>query len=124
MHELNQYDFTLPDIDEWLAGDDRTLAFQVTDAAGNGVDISQATIEWGLFDRPYVSDPAAAVIDGGDTDVEIVTDSRVDTTVGEFEVRIASTATEDLYGTFSQRPVVTQADGSSASWIGAVTMTA
>jgi hypothetical protein len=124
VHDLDLYAFALPAIDEWLAGDDRTLAFQVSDDSGTGIDISEATVAWHLFDRPYVSDPAEAVIGGDDDGVEIVTDSRVDTTVGEFEVRIAGDATSDLYGAFTHRPVVTQADGSRASWRGEAILTA
>ena len=44
VHELTQYDFELPAIEDAFAGDSRTLAFQVVDADGSGVDISGATV--------------------------------------------------------------------------------
>jgi hypothetical protein len=123
-HQLTQYDFELPDVDDWLAGDDRVLAFQVVDADGNGVDISGATVEWELFGRDYETDAADAVISGADSDVELVTDNRVDTSVGEWEVRIDGSATADLWGRYWQRPRVTQSDGTEASWRGEVVLTA
>lgn len=124
MHELTQYAFELPDVDEWLAGDDRTLAFQVVDESGSGVDISGATVAWSLFDRDYETDSADAVLDDSDSGVELVTDNRVDTSIGEWEVRIDGEATDDLYGEYHQRPSVEQADGTEASWRGDVIVTA
>jgi len=103
---------------EMLAGDSRTLAFQVVDADGTGVDISGATVTWGLFAREYLDDPADAELTGGDSGVEIVTDARVETTNGEFEVRLAPGATEDIWGRYYHRPEVEQQDGSVASWRG------
>lgn len=123
-HELSLYDFELPAIEDWISGDNRTLAFTVTDADGNGIDIETATVSWALYDRPYNDDTATATLDDGDTGVEVVTDSRVDPSVGEFEVRIDSDATSDLYGEFWQRPVVEESDGSVASWRGRVVLTA
>jgi hypothetical protein len=123
-HQLSQYAFELPDIDEWLSGDDRTLQFVVTDGDGDPVDISGGTVSWGLWDRAYQDDPADAVLTGDDSGVEIVTDSRVDTTAGEFEVRIDGGATADLYGDYHHRPAVEQTDGSRASWRGEATITA
>ena len=124
MHELSLYAFELPSIDEWFAGDDRTLAFTVTDADGNGIDISGATVEWALFDREYQDDPADAVISGADADVELVTDNRVDTSVGEFEVRVDGDATADLWGEYYHRPAVGQADDTRSEWRGDAILTA
>ena len=123
-HDLTQTAFELADIEEWLAGDDRVLAFQVVDASGAGVDISSATVMWSLFEREYQSDPADAVLSESDGGVEVVTDSRVDTSVGEFDVRIDGEATDDLYGEYYQRPNVEQTDGTEASWRGDVILTA
>jgi len=123
-HDLSLYDFQLPAVEDWLAGDSRTLAFVVQDSDGNTVDISDATVTWMLADRPYQTDPADAVLSGGDTGVEVVTDSRVDSTAGEFEVRVAPDATVDLWGVFHQRPEVEQADGSVASWLGQIVLSA
>lgn len=123
-HQLDLYSFELPAIEDWLAGDNRVLDFVVTDADGNAIDISNATVSWSLFDRAYQNDPANAIISGDDADVEIVTDTRVDTTAGEFEVRLDSSATESLYGEYWHRPVVEQSDGSTAKWRGRAILTA
>ncbi|AGC34573.1 hypothetical protein HSTV1_28 [Haloarcula sinaiiensis tailed virus 1] len=124
MHELTHYSFTLPDVDEWLSGDSRELAFRVVGADGNGVDITNATVSWSLFDREYMDDPADAVLTGDDSSVEIVTDNRVDSEAGEFEVRLDPAATEDLWGTYWHRPEVKQSDETTASWRGEVVVTA
>jgi hypothetical protein len=114
----------LPEVSEWLSGDDRTLVFQVVDGDGNPVDISTASVEWNLYERAYNDDPTNAVLSGTDSGVELVTDTRVDTTNGEWEVRIDGAATADLYGTYYHRPAVEQTDASSASWRGEITITA
>jgi hypothetical protein len=124
MHELSQFAFELPDIEEWLVGDDRTLAFQVVDGQGDPVDISGATVSWGLYDRIYQDDPADAVLDDSDSGVELVTDTRVDTTAGEWEVRVDGEATDGIYGRKYHRPRVEQPDGSEASWVGTAILTA
>lgn len=123
-HDLTLYDFVLPTVDEWLAGDSRTLAFTVTDAAGDPVDISAATVSWALYERAYQDTPADAVLTGDDSGVELVTDNRVDTSAGEFEVRLDSDATADLWGGFYQRPTIEQVGGTVASWRGEVVVTA
>jgi len=105
---------------EMLAGDSRTLAFQVVDASGNGVDITDATVTWGLFAREYLDADADAELTGSDSAVEIVTDDRVDTTNGEFEVRLAPGATDGIWGVWYHRPEVEQAGGSVASWRGSL----
>lgn len=124
VHDLTRYAFELPDIEEYLAGDDRTLAFQVVDSDGNGVDISGATVEWRLFRRAYETGDSAAILTGDDADVELVTDNRVDTSVGEWEVRIDGEATADEWGEYYHRPRVVQSDGTEASWIGELILTA
>lgn len=123
-HELNTYVSDLPAVEDWLAGDSRTLVFTVVDSSGSAVDISNATVSWSLHDRPYETDASTAVLSGSDSDVELVTDARVDTTAGEWEVRVDPSATTDLWGEFTQRPVVEQQDGSTASWRGEVVLTA
>lgn len=124
MHDLELYDFELPTIEDALAGDSRTLAFQVVDADGNGVDITAATVSWALFEREYQSDASDAVIDESDSEVSVVTDDGVDPTLGEFEVRLDPGATDALWGEFYHRPKVTQADGSVVSWRGELILTA
>jgi len=124
VHEISQYLAELPTIEDFLAGDDRTLAFQVVDGDGVAVDISNATVEWQLFERPYETETSEEVLSGSDSDVEIVTDSRVDTTNGEFEIRLDGSATAGLWGRYYQRPVVTQPDGTRASWRGEIVITA
>jgi len=123
-HDLTQYDFELPDIDDAFAGESRTLAFKVTDADGNGVDIDDATVRWMLAEREYQTETADAVLDGSDADVELVTDSRVDTSNGEWEVRLDSGALEDIWGEYHHRPEVEHADGSQVQWRGTIIVTA
>lgn len=122
-HSLDPSDFYLPTIDEFIAGDTRVLAF-VVENDGTPMDLTGTTITWALFDREYQDDPADAVIDGGDPDVDVVTDSRVDLTAGEFEVRIGADASEGLYGQYFHRPKVEQTDGTTASWLGECVITA
>jgi hypothetical protein len=124
MHELEYYDFELPRIEDALAGDSRTLAFQVVDADGNGVDITPATVAWALFEREYQSDVSDAVIDESDSEVSVVTSGGVDPTLGEFEVQLSPGATDAIWGEFYHRPEVTQADGSVVSWRGELILTA
>jgi hypothetical protein len=124
VHELSQYAFELPAIEDWLAGDDRTLAFKVVDQDGTGVDISTATVRWRLFQKEYETDAADAVLDGSDANVELVTDSRVDTSVGEWEVRVDGAATDGKWGTFTHRPEVEDSEGGVASWRGEIDLSA
>lgn len=124
MHELSQYSAELPAVEGWLAGDDRALVFRVVDGDGDPVDISGATVSWALFERPYQTDPADAVLSGDDSGVELVTDNRVDTAGGEWEVRVDGAATEALWGSYWHRPEVVQQDGSTASWRGEAILTA
>jgi hypothetical protein len=120
MHELTQYVAELPTVEDWISGDDRTLAFQVVDANGNAVDISNASVAWELYRRAYEDDPTNAVVTGSDSGVELVNDNRVDTSNGEWEVRIDGSVTDDEYGEYHQRALVTQADGTTATWRGRV----
>ena len=124
MNDLNIYAFALPTVDNWLSGDDRTFVLRVVDDDGNAVDISTATVTWALYLRPYNDDPTDAVLTGDDSSIEIVTDDRVDTTEGVFEVRIGGDATVDRWGQFWHRPRVEQADGSVATWRGEIVVEA
>lgn len=120
--DLSIHDYDLPTIEDYLAGDSRTLAFEVVNADGDAVDITDADVTWALYARAYQdSDP---LLDGDDGGVEIVTDDRVDTEAGEFEVRLDPEATEDHWGSFWHRPEVEQANGSTASWRGKLVLTA
>lgn len=123
-HDLDLYAFELPAIKEFLSGDDRTLAFQVVDSDGNAIDISGATVEWRLFEREYETGDSAAVLKGSDADVELVTDNRVDTTNGEWEIRVDGEATDELYGEYHHRPRVVQSDDTEASWKGSIIISA
>lgn len=123
-HELSQYAAELPPITDFLAGDDRVLAFSVVDADGNTVDIADATVSWSLHERPYESDSSTAVLSGSDSDVEVVTDDRVNSADGDFEIRLDPSATDDLWGNYHQRPVIEQSDGTTASWVGKIVITA
>lgn len=110
--------FELPDITDWYAGDSRILAFTV-ERDGTLIDLTNATITWGLWEKAYQEEEADAILTGDSAGVEIVTDSRVDAENGEFEVRLDPEATEDIYGEFWHRPQVTQG-GTTASWRGRV----
>lgn len=123
-HQLSQYVSELPPVEDWLAGDDRALVFQVVNDDGDPVDITGATVSWALYDRPYHDDPADAVLTGSDGGVELVTDSRADLTNGIWEVRVDGDATAEMWGEFTHRPQVEQSDGSLASWKGGVVITA
>ena len=124
MHDLSQHVFILPTIDDWVAGDDRELVFRVVDAEGDPVDISQADVAWRLFERAYHDAESDAVLSGSDSGVELVTDSRVDTSAGQWAVRVDGAATNDEWGAFYHRPRVEQADGTVASWRGEIVLTA
>ena len=124
MHDLDLHAYELPAVEEWLAGDDRTLAFVVSDADGDPVDISDATVEWALYRRAYQDDPADAVLSGDADGVELVTDDRVDSEAGQFEVRVDGDASRTLDGEYWHRPAVTQSDDTRASWRGRVVVTA
>lgn len=120
-HELTQYVSELPTVEDWISGDDRTLAFQVVDGSGTAVDITNATVSWELYRRAYEDGSSNAVLTGADADVELVTDSRVDLTNGEWEVRVGAAATEsDVWGEYHQRAIVEQDDGTTATWRGRV----
>lgn len=123
-HDLSLYDFKLPSIEDWISGDDRTLAFQVTDDQSNGVDVSGATITWLLADREYVDDPADAVLTESDSGVSIDTSGSIDPTVGEFEVVVGGAATDELWGQYHHRPKVEAGDGTVSSWLGEIKLTA
>lgn len=123
-HQLTQFDYELPDITDFISGDTRRLTFTVVDESGNPVDISNATVGWELYNREYADDPADAVLTGADPAVELVTDNRVDTTQGAWEVRLDGAATADEWGSFTQRPFVEQPDGSTATWLGTIAVTA
>jgi len=124
MHELTQYDFELPSVEDVFAGDSRTLAFRVVDADGDGVDLTGATIEWRLFEREYQDKPDDAILTGDDESVEIVTDERANLEHGEWEVRLDPDATADLWGKYYHRPIVTDALDERASWRGEIILTA
>lgn len=123
-HDLSLYDFKLPSIEDWISGDDRTLAFQVTDDQSNGIDVSGATITWLLADREYVDDPADAVLTESDSGVSIDTSGSIDPTVGEFEVVVDGEATDDKWGRYYHRPRVEAGDGTVSSWLGEAIITA
>jgi hypothetical protein len=114
------YVFELPTVEDWISGDDRKLAFKVTDGAGNGIDIADATVSWALYDRPYEDDTSNAVLTDSDSDVDLITSAGVDPAVGEWEVNVGGAATEEEWGRYHQRPKVEAADGSVATWVGTV----
>lgn len=122
-HSLDPTRYYLNPVDDWLAGDSRRFEFTVTDSAGNTIDISNYSFEWYLLDNDYDPD-ADAVYDDSNAGIEIVTDSRVDTTVGEFEVRIDEGVTSGEWGDYYQRVVVDPVDDTLQSWEGEVILAA
>ncbi|MFW5964381.1 MAG: hypothetical protein ACOCQM_05900 [Natronomonas sp.] len=124
-HDLSTHVYELPPVEEWISGDNRVLQFTVVDGVGDPVDISDAEMSWALYERAYQDDPDDAVLSDSDSGVEVVTDSRVDTEEGEWEVRIDADATaDDIWGEYWHRPSVEQVDDSRASWRGRVVVTA
>ncbi len=123
MNDLDWSAFELETIEDFFAGDSRQLSFQVVDSAGNAVDITGATVEWALYEREYMDDPADAILTGDDASVELVTDNRVDSENGQWEVRLDPAATEDMWGEYYHRPVVTDQEGNRASWRGEIVLT-
>ncbi len=124
MHELSMHVAELPDVDDWLSGDSRELAYQVVHANGDPIDISDASVSWALYRREYEDQPSDAVLSESDSGVEVITDSRVDSANGEFKVRVSASATEGLHGELYHRPEVEQQDGTTASWRGRVVIEA
>lgn len=123
-HDISIYEFELPDLDDWFAGDSHQIDFAVVED-GTAVDITNSTLEWRLFERAYETGDAAAVLTDSDSDVTIIdTAPLADPENGEWSVRLDGTATEDLYGDYYMRPVVDPQGFSRASWRGEVTVTA
>jgi len=124
MPDLNPDEATLSTIDGFPASDSRTLAFTVVFADGSTRDISSDEIEWYLLDKPYESD-SDAIVDNDSTGIEIVTDNRVDTANGEFEVRVSPDALADEWGSVHQRIRIATAGGETdLSWRGEIILTA
>lgn len=120
VHQLSQYAFDLPAIEEWIGGDDRVLAFAVVDADGNTLDISSYTLRWRLFERAYQTDQADAVLDEGDSTVTV---STTDAANGKWEVEVDGDATDGEWGRYYHRPEIEQTNGDVASWRGTVILT-
>jgi hypothetical protein len=113
---------TLPTIDGFPASDSRVLAFTVLLADGTPRDISDDTVEWYLLDKPY-TDIQSPLVSDSDPGVEVVTDSRVDTTAGEFEVRIDEGTLAGEWGSVYQRVRVDAIGETRQSWTGEVVLT-
>lgn len=120
VHELSQYAYDLPAIEEWIGGDDRVLAFAVVDADGNTLDISSYTLRWRLFERAYQTDQADAVLDEADSTVTV---STTDAANGKWEVEVDGDATDGEWGRYYHRPEIEQTNGDVASWRGTVILT-
>lgn len=124
VHDLSLTAFRLDPIEEFIGGDSRVLAFQVTDEDGTGIDISAADLSWRLVERAYQERTDAALTDGDAGVSATSAPADVDPTVGEFEVQLEPAATVDLWGSYTQVPTVVQSDGSTASWVGEMVITA
>lgn len=123
MTDLNADVATIPEIDGFPASDSRRLEFTVLLADGSPRDISNDSVEWYLLDKPYDPD-ADAIVDGTSTGVEIVTDSRVDTTNGEFQIRIGADTLAEEWGPVVQRVRIDAPGDTELSWRGDVILLA
>lgn len=112
---------TLPTIDGFPASDSRVLAFTVLLDDGTPRDISDDTVEWYVVEKPY-TDIQTAIVDDASAGVEVVTDSRVDTTAGEFEVRIDEGTLAGSWGSVYQRVRVDAPGETRQSWTGEVVL--
>jgi hypothetical protein len=63
------------------------------------------------------------VLSGDDSGVEIITDTLVDPTSGEFRVNVSESATSEEWGDYWQVVVVDPLDDSLQSWQGKVLLT-
>jgi hypothetical protein len=121
--DLNADRATLPTIDGFPASDARRLEYTVLLSDGTPRDISNDTPEWYLLGKPYDND-ADALVSDSDPDVEIVTDSRVDTTAGVFEVRIDPDALAGEWGPRYQRIRIDAPGDTRLTWEGEIILTA
>jgi len=110
-------DHRIDRIEDWVAGDSHRIAFTVTQD-GTPRDITDDEISWRLSRRPYQR--TDTVLDDSAAGIEVVTDTRVDTTNGEFEVRIDEGVTSDNWGEYWATVVVDPPGDSKQSWLGAV----
>lgn len=122
MPDLAPDEATLDPIDGFPAGDSRRLEFTVVFADGTPRDVSDDTIEWYLLDKPY-DDIANAIVDGDDPGVEVVTDNRVKTDEGEFDVRIDEDTLTGEWGSLYQVVRVDAPGETRQSWTGEVILT-
>jgi hypothetical protein len=90
----------------YQAGDDVRLEVTVTDEDGSAVDLSGATVVWGLARRPTAD--AALVEKSTDTGGITITDAAS----GEFAIEVEATDTEGLEGTFYHEAELTDSGGS------------
>ena len=118
VHTLSTQSFELSAVTGWAAGDSRRLTFVVTQD-GEPKDIESDTLEWQLLERPY-HDSSEAVLSGDDDGVEIRRETFVDAEAGEFRVDIDASATDGLWGEYTQRVVVDPLDETRQSWRGDV----
>lgn len=96
-------------------GDARVLPFTVTDAeTGNPVDLTDATIEWGLYTRAENTEVLSLDEQGVEIQVR-------DNSNGEFEIKLESTTTSGLeLGLYKEYLTITNADNDRTTFIGEI----
>jgi len=122
MTDLRADRATLATIEGFPNRDSRRLEFTVLLSDGTPKDISEDTPEWYLLGKPY-HDDSEAIIDDSDPGVEIVTDTRIDTAAGEFEVRIDPETLVGEWGPVTQRVRLSAGGGTTISWRGRIVLT-
>lgn len=89
------------------AGDDKTLEVTLTDADGDPVDITAATIKWQCARSKGKASAISKSTSGGITITSAAN--------GQFSVALSDTDTEDLSGSFEHEAQVTFSDGTIAT---------
>jgi hypothetical protein len=105
-------------VEGWRNTDSRTFQYSVTQD-GEPRDISEDTLSWALYLKPYSQPDVEPLIDETDPGVSI----GIAITTGqasEFEVEVAEGAVSDLWGSLYQHVVVDPPDSSRQSFVGEV----
>lgn len=91
--------------DPYYAGNSLEINESITDENGNALDLSNATVEWGVARRPGDS----VVIGDGDAEVTLSIDTPASD--GDVTVTVEPGHTSDMDGTYKHEFKVTKDDG-------------